>query len=427
MRLKIRASMTLILCLTALCGMSESARAQFLQYTLPGGPEENPESRQERLAHELKEARYRLGPVRIAPWLNVHDVSYVRSVVAEGVETPNDLTASVGAGFRAYLRSGPKVTWIAQVLPEYTWWQRQTDRRQLNGRYLLGMAGYFNRLTVEAQAGRQQRLQVVNPEVPVPVSSRNDGGELLTELRLASSLSAFAVFNVSRQNNLIEGTTDPLTGRLRLLDRDEQVERAGLRWRPSSSWTVGLGAEHSEVEFLHGELDRSNSGTAPLAQVLFQGSRFRFQTQAAARSLRADRGSEFIPFHGVTGETSLSLESRSRLGATLYASRNLEYSIESSYAYFLDERVGTSLTLSLGQRTTGRLFAELGSDDYAEFPGVPPRRDDVSSWGGSLTFRLHAGFALGLQGVRSRFDGNGTAPDRSYTSVGATITLTGLP
>lgn len=427
MHRKSRAAMISILCLAALCCKVRSAGAQFVQYTPPGGPEEEAESRQERLARELQDARYHLGPLRIAPWATLRDIAYVRSVVDNGQETPNDLTATAGVGFRAYLRNGRKVTWIAQVLPEYTWWQRQTFRRVLNGRYLLGMAGYFNRLTVEVQAGRQQRLQIATPEAPVPVSTRSDSGQLLTELRITGAFSAFAGFNVNRQNNLIEGTVDPLTDRLRLLDRDEQVESAGLRWRPTALWTVGVGAEHSTVDFLHGELDRSNSGTAPMAQVRFQGGRLRFQTQVAARSLRATRGSEFIPFHGVTGDAALFLENRSHVGATVYGSRNLEYSIEPSYAYFLDERLGVAVNLSAGRRVSGRLFGERGSNDYATFAGVRPRRDDVSSWGGNLNFNLNAGFVLGLQAVRSRFDGNGAAPDRSYTSVGATVTLAGLP
>ena len=169
MRLKIRASMTLILCLTALCLMARSAGAQFLQYTPPGGPQEPSESRQNQLKRELELAIYRLGPVRVAPWATLRDIAYVSSLFTTGERPPDDLTATVGAGFRAYLRNGPKATWTAQVLPEYVWWQRQSQRRQLNGRYLLGFYGYFNHLTLEVRAGREQQQQLVTPEVPVPV------------------------------------------------------------------------------------------------------------------------------------------------------------------------------------------------------------------------------------------------------------------
>ena len=427
MHLKIRASMTVILCLMALFVMAGRAGAQFLQYTPPGGPGDQTETRQERLERELKDARYRLGPVRVAPWFTVRDVAYVRNIFATGQELPNDVTATVGAGLRAYLRNGPKVTWTAQVLPEYVWWQKQSERRVLNGRYLLGVSGFFNRLTVELNAGRQQQLQIVTPEVPVPVSSRNDGFQLLTELRLAKTLFSFVNATFNRQNNVIEGTTDPVTGALRLLDRDERLVRAGLRWRPSEALMIGAGAERSEVDFLRGEIDRSSEGTSPVAEVRYLGRRFSFDVDAAARSLRASRGAELVPYDGVTGSAALTLRTRNRLGAALYVNRNLEYSISPLYAYLQDERLGLAFNLNLGQRTRGRLFVEGGTNDYTPFRGALRRQEDVSSYGGSINLELRQGLIFGLQGVRSRFGSNLETGTRSYTSVGATIGLTGLP
>jgi hypothetical protein len=425
-----RSSTTSILCLAAFCltalvVTADTAVAQFpVQYTPPGGPQEQPESRQEMLERELAEARYRLGPVRLAPWATLRDVAYVRSLFTNGRQLPSDLTATVGLGFRAYLRNGPKATWTAQVLPEYVWWQKQSQRRQLNGRYLLGFSGYFNRLTLEVQAGRQQEQRIVTPEVPVPVSTRLDGGELLAELRLSRSLSLFAVTAASRQNNVI--TNDPSTGDLRLLDRDERSERLGVRWRPERRWSIGLAGEHSEADFTHqGAFDRSNSGTAPVAEVSFRGSHLGFRADAADRSLTARRGAELVPFHGVTGNAALNVGgTQTRASATLYSSRNLDYSLSPLYSYLIDQRLGTALTVELGERTRGRVFAERGNNDYTAFSAAAPRRrDDVVSYGGSLVVELRRSVRLGIEGVRSRYDSNLPGASRSYTSVGATVTL----
>ena len=126
MRLKIPAATTLVLLL-----MAGSAGAQF-QYIPPGGPEEKPASRKEALDLELSRAHYRLGPVRVAPWASLHDVGYVRSLLTTGRQLPADFTATAGAGFRAYVRNGPKVTWSAGVLPEYLWWRKQASRRRVD-------------------------------------------------------------------------------------------------------------------------------------------------------------------------------------------------------------------------------------------------------------------------------------------------------
>jgi hypothetical protein len=421
MRLTIRAAMTLILCLLA-----GEAGAQFLQYTPPGGPTEEPESRQERLEREVEEARLHLGVVRVAPWVSLRDIAYTRNLFATGTVPPDDLTATVGAGFRAYLRNGRKATWTAQVLPEYVWWQKQTERRQLNGRYQLGFDGFFNRLTLQVQAGREQQQQIVTPEVPVPVSARTDGGEILTEVKLTSALYAFAAASLSRQDNLVEDLGDPRVEELALLDREERITRAGLRWRPRQKWSIALGAERSQADFDHDALNRSNSGTAPLAEVHFEGRRTSFQADVAARSLEARQGAAFVPYDKVTGHASVSLGTPRRLQATLYGGRDLVYSLSSGYAYLDDERLGLSLTVGLGQRLSSRLFAEGGPNTYTAFEAdTPRRRDDVSSYGASLTFTLPRNLSVGLEALRSEFDSNLPGADRTYTTVGTTITLGG--
>jgi len=427
MRLNVRASMTLILCLMALGLTARGAGAQFIQYTPPGGPEVRPESRQEILRRELDAARYHLGPVRIAPWATLRDLAYVQNLLFTGVRQPSDFTATAGAGFRAYLRNGPEATWTAQVLPEYVWWQRQSEKRQLNGRYLLGFYGYFNRFTLEVRAGRQQQQQLVSSEVPVPVSSRRDGIDVLTEIEISGAFSAFAATYFDRQSSLVANLTDPGTSALRFLDRDEQVLRAGVRWRPNRQWSVGLGAERSEVHFIHESLNRSNSGTAPVAEARFQGRRVGFQLDAADRSLTSIRGSEFVPFHGLTGSAALTLGNTARISTTLYTSRNLVYSLSPDYAYLTDERLGAALNAGFGQHTTGRVFVEEGQDDYTAFATTTPaRRETVSSYGADLTVTLRQGFSVGVQGVRSKFNSNLPGDDRNYTSVGLTIHLVGI-
>lgn len=421
MRLKIRASMTLILCLLA-----GDVRAQSLKYTPPGGPEQTPETRQADIERQVEEARYHLGPVRIAPWASLHDIAYVRNDFATGQQPSGDVTATFGLGLRAYLRNSSKVTWTAQALPEYLWWHDQTERRRLNGHYMVGFYGYFNRLTLEAQAGREQQQQIVTPEVPVPVSSRIDGGELLAEVEVSHSLFAFASAALNQQNNLVDDLSDPRTDGLVLLDREERITQAGLRLRRGRRWSVALGVQHSEVDFDHGTLDRSNSGTSPMTEVRFQGRHLRFQSTVVSRSLEARRGAEFVPYDKVTGSAALGVGSTRLVGATVYTSRDLVYSLSPAYAYLDDERLGFALDLGLGRRSKARLFVESGSNTFTAFePDVPRRRDDVSSYGASLSFGLSRSLLFSLQALRSTFDADVPGGDRTFTSVGTTISLGG--
>src|ERR1700730_15130181 len=109
MRLLTRSVSALLLFLLA-----GRAGAQFSQYTAPGGPEGRPADRKGELAKEVQEARFRLGPGRVEPTAGLRDVSYVKTLVASSAVTqPTDFTATAGAGLRAYLPTGPQVTWTA--------------------------------------------------------------------------------------------------------------------------------------------------------------------------------------------------------------------------------------------------------------------------------------------------------------------------
>lgn len=402
------------------------AWAQFNQYTSPGGPQERPESRQERLEREVENARYHLGPVRVAPWFGVRDASFVRSFFSDRDDSPSDFTATVGAGLRTYLRTGPKVIWTAEALPEYVWWNHAPDRSRVNGRYGFGAHAFWNRLVVEATAMRQQEQQILTPEIPEPSSARTDEGRLIAELWATGAISVFADTRVAQVRYLDKDVGIPELERLQLLDREETVTRAGLRWRPREAWLIGLGAETSRAEFDRDPLDRSNEGTAPALEVTFNRPKLFVQTDLAARSLEARQGARFVSFDGITGNAAVSLRPRRRTDLWLYASRNLIYSLDPGYAYLDDERVGTALSSRLGGRTVGRIYVETGTESYTAFdPATPRRQDDLLSFGGAATFRIRGSVTFTVQAVRTRFESDTPGNDRSYTSVGTRLNLFG--
>jgi len=421
MRLKIQASMILVLFLLA-----GSAGAQF-EYTSPGGPEEKPASRKQAFDLEVSRARYRLGAVYVAPWATLRDVAYVRTLFNTGQQLPSDFTATAGAGVRAYLRNGPKVTWSAELLPEYVWWQKEADRRRFDGRYKLGFHGFFNRLTVEATAGRTQQLRIVTPEVPVLTSSREEGVEFTTDLELTPTFYVFTSGAFTDHTYLENETSNSLLTSLRLLDRRERLLQGGLRWQPRPDLWVALGTESSRVDFARAALPRSNSGTSPLARFRYRSRLLGLEGELAFRSLSARQGSDFVPYHATTGSVALTLGDSRHLLGSVYANRGLVYSITPGYAYLQDERLGVSLRESFGRRFSVRVFAETGANDFTAFTAAaPPRHDSVSSFGGDFNFDLGRDFTLGFHALRSRFAPSDSGPGRTYTSAGLSFSFGGL-
>jgi hypothetical protein len=428
MRVLIRSAGLLLCCGFLVAG---NAEAQFDQYTTPGGPEGRPVDRKAQLAKEVASARLRLGAVRVAPSFALKDAQYVKNLLgAAGSTVPNDFTATVSAGARAYLPTGPQVTWTAYALPEYVWWQRETGRRRFNGLYGLGLFGFWNRLTVAATAGSEAQQQVITPEVLRLASARSDQVKASVELRLSGAVSTFISGNLERRHSLAKLAEDPQALLLQQLDREERVARAGLRWRPPGGWMVGLGAERSDVDFSHrrGAIDRSNFGTAPVLELSRDRGRLFFQADVAQRSLSAKQGASFAHFAKTTGHAAISLEIAHGAEIFVYANRNLVYSLLPAYSYLDDLRHGAALHLRLGRRTAANVFGETGSEGYTALaPGTPRRRDDLTSFGGAISFGLVRSAALRLQGARTRFTSNQAGGSRSLTTLGLTVTLAGLP
>lgn len=409
--------------LYAICfWIAASSDAQFLQYTPPGGPEAKPEDRKESLEKEVEDARYHLGVVRIAPWFGIRDGAYVRNVFSTGVEPPPDYTITVGAGLRGYLRTGSKLTWKAEVLPEYVYWQKQDERRRLNGRYSVRAYGFFNRLTLEVAAERAQEQTILTPEVPIPATGRNDVQQLLTEVELTPLLRPFLLVTLTQAKNLVDPDSDPRLQSLRTLDRKETVVRAGLRFRPSKDWRIGIGAERSQVEFERVEVDRSNEGTAPIFELRYERNRLLLQGDVAFRSLKARLGGQLVPYERPTGGATASVRIARRTSVSVYGSRSLVYSLSPNFSYIEDTRLGTGLAIELGARTISRFFYETGENVYTPLrAAISGRTEDYENYGAQINVALRAGVTFGINALSASYDSGVPGGDRTYKSVGATV------
>ncbi len=409
--------------LYAICFLiAASSGAQFLQYTPPGGPEAKPLDRKAALETEVAEARYHLGAVRIAPWFAIRDGAYVRNLFSSGEEPPGDFTITVGAGVRAYLPTGPKVTWKAEVLPEYVYWQKQDQRRRLNGSYVLRVYGFFNRLTVEVGANRSQAQRILTPEVPIPATSRNDSQQVLAEIELTRLLRPFVLLTLSQASNLPDSGADPRLGSLRTLDRNEKVLRTGLRLQLGKDWRIGVGAERSQVDFERSAVDRSNEGTAPIFEARYERNRLLLDGDVAFRSLKSRLGAKMVPYERPTGGLLAALRVGRRTNLSVYANRSLVYPLEPEFSHIEDSRRGAGLAIELGNRTVSRFYYEVGDNVYTPLlPTTPGRTDDYESYGASINLNIRPGVDLGINALSATYDSRDGRVDRTYRSIGATL------
>lgn len=405
------------------------AGAQFSQYTAPGSLLERNISKREQLQNAADNARWRLGPLRLAPWVSVRDAAYVSDVFAgvEGAadsEEP-DFTITAGAGLQGYLPIGSKTFLTADALPQYVYWQKQGERRRLNGYYGAGVYGFFNRLNLQATAHRAEEQAVLTPEFEQRIHTRQDLLEGTAELRLGRAIYLFATASGLTFEPLIEDLGDdsrlPSFGDL---ERDERVLRGGVEYRPDDRVRVAVGVERSEAEFTGDARNRSNSGTAPVLEASYDTDRLHLRGSVAQRSLEPEPGSELVPFDETTGQLRATLVPRWRLSYSVYAARGLTYSLEQGYSHFVVDRLGGSIGAKLGRASGIDLFYETGVHDYAAVSAaVPGRQDDFRAYGTALHLQLgdRVRWNVGVQ--RTELTSDLTGADRSLTVVQSSFEL----
>lgn len=373
----------------ALClalSLPSAVYAQSGQYTAPGELGRDPVDRREALRRAVDEARWRLGPLRLDPWLALRELAWVEQRGEDG-----DLTASLGAGLRGYVPVGSRLVLAAQALPEYIWWQDRDDARRLAGRYGAALFLHGNRLGLEIEALSSDQNGFVSSEVDRRAEVESENVAATLEIPLTSRMALFA--RAGRSD--LEVTDDlPLDGDLSNLDRRTDSIEGGVRLRLGARLTVGLGAGSVETTFDAAARDRSNEGDFLLAELSWDRAKSGASVAVRKNDFRGAPGSELERFEETTWRAQLRWAPSRRMSWALYGQRELAYSVAAAEPFFVDERVGVRLGLPLGTRLAWTLFYEDGRHRFAG----GGREDDVTSWGGGLGMPLGRRFRIDLSG-----------------------------
>lgn len=406
-----------------------SAVAQFVQYKAPGSLASPALSTRERREAALEDARWRLGGLRLTPWFGVRDVTYYDDVLPSVPGKQSDLAATAGAGVAAFLPLGSKLMLAGHALPEYQWWREFSDRRGWGGRYAVGLAGYFNRLKIEAYAARNEQLQYASSESELPTNVLERRNHARIEVEVVRRLYVYAsgqdtTWRYSRDDG---ATPSDLPDQL---DRDETETAAGFRLEVSSTVKVSVGAKRTDVDFVHSLFSRSARGDGPTLALLLGTDRTGLDASIARFTIKPVGDSSFVRYTGTTGQVQVWRRLAGQLRWSVYGSRNLGFTAYTDqFAYYVQQSLGTAFSFPVGWRGTGSIYLESGSLDYiAGASGGLSRTDDVRAYGLRATFSMARSTRLFVGFSRSRYDSNMPGLDRTYTRLQTGIAFgTGEP
>ncbi len=405
----------------ALLLLALAAAPAAAQYRAAGSDIAILPDRKSELETAMQQAPWHLGGLRVAPWIGVRDVSYVRELDAGGRQRPADLTATGGAGLRAYLPLGTHTIVAAHALPEYAWWQKEKDRNAVVGHYGLGLFSWGTRVQGELTARRVEEVAFLSSDVLVNEPIRDDEAAGSAQVRLFGSIGAYlAGTQVRTRVDATSGLTalDPAQA----LDRDTTQTRLGLRYLlRGDRGHLGAGALEERTKFLGANATRSNKGSSWYAESLLHGNHLDLSLQYDSRDLQPD-GSAFPGYRAGNGQASLVLHPGWRVQYQLYGRRQLRYSALDLGSYLEESRSGAGLHFAVGKGGV-QLFYETGDDDYF---GTTPRHESVTARGGWLDIAIRR-LNLRVGGRLTRFtpDGGGTREVREV--IGALSLSFGQP
>jgi hypothetical protein len=404
------------------------ARAQFVQYNAPGSLGGEAVTTKEQLEATMELARWDLGPLRIGPWFELRDVSWVQDLAGADADIEDfDLTATASAGLHAYVPFSRKLTLGAYWLPEYVWWQDNDERSLWNWRYGAGLFGYFNRLTVELRYVDERQQQYFSSEFEQLVNVNQTGPRAALDIEFLRRLHLFGSYTMDEWRYREEDLPGDAGATLLGLDRDEEIVTAGLRYTPGETVSIGAGYKWFTTDFVDPGDDRSSDGGGPTIEVNLSSKRLRFDTSLTWMELEpTDPQSAMVGFDELSGDAVVAWKPGAKLEFQLYGFSRPTYSLIDASPYYMTERLGLAVALPIGRSLATRAYWEDGQDIYSEIAGVrEERRDDVSSLGLDFDLPLGRGLSFHLGGSSTEYRSDQPGTDRTVERVQMSLRLSG--
>lgn len=385
----------------------------------------------EQVERELATARFRLGPVRLAPFLRLDDIGWTNNAFVTSEGEVDDVTASMSFGARLYLPMGRKVVLRGLVAPTYDWYEEASSLRGWGGTYSGEVLGLLNRLTIGGGGGRTSRIAATSSEIGRDVQNETTRGFAKAELEILDRLSVYAGAEQATARLEDEGFATPGLSPVSALDRTETAFRAGVRYAHSSALSVGAMVERVEARFERAPGVRDNDVRGTLVVVRYDRERFYLEGTAGVREGKPVVANDLYPeFRAGTYGYFASFFVTKRLELQLLGSRRPEAALFLDNPYYFETRNGARLRFALGRRLAVRALADVGSNRYVnpvietETETIVVRRDAMKQWGGGLDFRVSRAVSVGLTVTKNDFDSNIGFYDREVVRVTGGLSIT---
>lgn len=412
-------------CVTAVAGIAlwqTVARAQLASDEVPS---ERTIPAKEQIEADLQRSRLRLGPIRLIPSVSVSNAGYDNNVFGTPQDPVSDWTFTIQGGLRFLLPMGAKMYVRADALPQYTWYDKLTDRRTFGGVANATLFGFFNRMTLQLSGYGSQDFTLYSTELLARVLSKTVGGLAAAEVQVSQLISIFGKGEVQKVTYDSQGQL-PLVD-VTINDRTDSAVRGGVRYRLTRQWNVSAAVEQTWSDFVESPETRNNESRAYLVGVNYERPSFWVAVSGGYREGKPRDGSSFPAYSTPTGSFFVSYFPIRWLELQAYGRRVVAYSISEGAPYYFENRIGGGVNIQPLERLLLRGYAQTGPNQYPE-PGV---RTETTLYGGGLSAILARSAVMGrpvvLTGLVTRTETTTDIPsdDRAVTRFTVGLSFSG--
>ena len=375
-----------------LAGLS-SASAQT-----PGAPTTAPGSAQS-IDEVRQDYRIHAGPFHVNPTVLLKELGVDTNVFNAAGEQQSDFTFTVTPQADiavAFARRGLLRTTVGTDVVYYATYDSE---RSLDPSVRLRGEAYARRLTLFAEGDYLNTRQ--RPNYEIDLRSRHVENNVMAGagVRLSSKLS----FELAARRGRTDYDADAVfdgTSLQQTLNRETSGGIGAVRYRLSPLTSLGVKFDRLEDVFEFSPLRDSRSyrvmpGVEFKPRALVSGTAW-----VGYRSFTPDHPESLPQFSGLVADLGLSY---TLLGSTTFGvsyHRDLTYSYEVNYPFFVDNSVGASIRRALGGRFDAIVSADRHNYEYEQvltLPQLPNARLDTTwVYGANLGYRMRRDMRLGF-------------------------------
>lgn len=362
----------------------------------------------DQIKRQIEASRFHLGPMRVTPVFALRNVGYDNNIFGTPEDQKADYTATISAGVKTITPFGRKVFFVADAVPQYTWYAKYSEQSHVGQELHGSLLGLFNRLSTEVTGEDSKIVSLINSETERPAQVKKSRGAASAEVDLLERFSLFGGAETQRLRYRSDEVPGVPSSGAADLDRDEKAFRGGLRYKFASYFDVSAQVEKTRAEFDLRPENRDTQTTAYLLGLHFDRPRLFVNLAGGLRKGEPRHGSSVPSFSGTTGSYFVSY-ALSRSALEVYGNRDLIFGLSSPY--FFETRTGAAVNIRAGYRLFWRAFGEIGNNKYPTAVLLSDgervkRSDNVNTYGLGLGFRLFRKAALTFLVSNSDYNSN---------------------